>query len=115
MYYQVSDDDYILLEKIEVINDKDKVIKFWEDKLYVISIGPQEGIFEYQLKYENISKKEFNFETPKTSNFPNGLFIDTIEKLDANYIYFSIFTGSYENGHKSIKCSLNNYVCELDK
>ncbi|MDD4706099.1 MAG: hypothetical protein PHS24_02665 [Bacilli bacterium] len=115
LFYKISSDDYILLDKIESSDYRtsanDEYNVFYGNKLYAIGKYSSPLIAEYTLNYEKIVKKELKFEIPET---PKGLLIATIDHIQDNYIYLSAFAG-YGSDYEIIKCSLYTYKCELSK
>ncbi|MDD2518740.1 MAG: hypothetical protein PHG18_02505 [Bacilli bacterium] len=115
LFYKISSDDYILLDKIESSDHhkstSDKYNVFYGNKLFAIGNGSSPLIAEYTLNYEKIVKKELKFEMPET---PNGLLIRNIDHIKDDYIYLSAFAG-YGSDYEITKCSLDTYKCELSK
>lgn len=112
LFYQISNDDYILIDKIESDQAMEYICKFQEDKLYVLKTGPEDsGNYEYTLNHEKIVKKKLKFE------FSRGFIIRNIKDINKDEIYFYALTNDEETDdsiYVDLKCSLSNYKCELN-
>ncbi len=109
LFYKISDDDYILLDKIDSCYPteykKDSSNYFYLDKLYIIRCYGG-TVSEYTLS---------GVETKKTdliSKFDTNLMLYSIHNIDKDYIYFGAKKG-FDGPQQSIKCSKDNYKCEL--
>lgn len=112
LFYQISADDYILIDRIESTEKKENISIFYENKLYVISMGENPGNFEYTLNREKLEKKELNFK------FSKGFLTRNIEKVKEDEIYYYALSNDDLTGNSTyieLKCSLSTYKCELNK
>lgn len=112
LFYQVSDNDYILLDKIESTGIKEDIGKFYENKLYVISMGDTSGNYEYTLNQEKITKEELVFE------FSEGFLARSIKDVNKNEIYYKVLTNDENTGSSIsvlLRCSLSTYKCEISE
>lgn len=112
LLYQISQDDYILLDKIDscrdVISIDSSNTYFYKDKLYLLRCGSG-AVIEYLLEEEKTKPgKLVNYDTSKISK--EKIFISSIEKIENNYIYYTGSTGK----SFTFKCSLDTNICELD-
>ncbi|HIS91133.1 MAG TPA: hypothetical protein IAC20_05695 [Candidatus Faecisoma merdavium] len=111
LFYQVSENDYILLDKIQSNKSKEDIIRFQYNKLYVIGMGETPGNYEYILNQEKITKKELIFE------FSKGFIIRSIKDVKDNEIYYYALINedsSNNNINVELICSLSTYKCELN-
>lgn len=128
LVYSIGPDEWIVLDKIESggsgsanIHNDPKYTYFYydkdkgENKLYTVRAFGSD-LREYTLKGEKFEKKELNFDTSSIVEDSSTFYLEchTIEKIENNFIYY------YANIHNTservfIKCSLENYVCELEK
>ena len=118
IFYEVNEDDYILIEKFDTPNRtiKEGSISTYhysnyfytnnnlEDKL--ITLRSTNYVMEYTLKEEKIEKKEINFDYSQINSIP---FLKRIEKIEDEYIYF--MAQNKNNEELNIKCSLKDYIC----
>ena len=118
IFYQVKEDDYILIEKfdtpVRTIKEGNHLTysqvnyfytnKKLEDKL--ITLRPFNYVVEYTLAKEKIEKKELIFDY---KNIEKYISFSRIEKIDDEYIYFIAFNKA--NEEINIKCSLKDYIC----
>ncbi len=85
LFYQIAKDDYILLDEIYNLSSKEKIVKFYENKLYVLEHGV---INEYKFDKEKIDKRELKL------LLPNSQFIfELIDDVRDGYIY--IYQGKF--------------------
>lgn len=122
--YKVGDKDYILLDKISFCGnngdlhlDKSRTY-FYEDKendkmkLYTFRCFGM-SIFEYIFDEADFQKKELKFDTTKVSDKDSEeTMFNYIEKVDSKYIYFNGQINNTEKQDLSIRCSLDDYVCD---
>lgn len=109
LFYQVDDDDYILLDKFEDGNSNyifEEYNYFSEEKLYVIR-GHGATIYEYNLNGPNTQKKDLS------SKIKIKLYDATVEKVDNGYIFLEGQDGFSSNDQKHIKCSQKTYDCKI--
>ena len=112
LFYQVSDNDYVLLDKIESTAVMDDISKFYENKLYVIGMGDTPGNYEYTLNQEKITKKELVFE------FSKGFLARSIKNVNKNEIYYKVLTNDEDTSNSIsivLRCSLSTYKCETSE
>lgn len=112
LFYQISSDDFILLTKIESSIQKEYATKFYENKLYVLDQSGDTYNIEYTFDKEKITKKELNFK------FYKDFVPYSINDIKENSIYYSAHTNDDSTGYSisiKIKCSLDNYKCELSE
>lgn len=103
LFYQIAKDDYILLDEIYQLRFIENIVKFYENKLYVLKDG---GIDEYKFDKEKIDKRELKLLRP------NSQFIfESLDNIQDGYIFISgeVFL---EHIDRSLKCSLKTYECE---
>lgn len=103
LLYQVNDDKYILLEEMNVPNDKQFTVGYNDNKLYIIS----DGFMEYSLEKEKITKKKLKFYIDEEEI---GQY--SISNVENNYIYINAYITGYHNITR-VKCSLSSYKCEM--
>ncbi len=102
LFYELDDDDYILLEKF---NDK-VASALYNNKLYIL-YGYK--IYEYNLNREKIDKNKLEFKYYKSIS------PETLRSIENDYIYFNAITDDDENKHIiniDLKCSLKDLECE---
>ena len=113
IFLEVADNDYILLDKIEM--DLEDLLKrnahFYEDKLYITSFW-----FPYvaKLNKDNTKIEKLNFKYLDTSNI---YLFTSIVKIENNYIYYNAFdsgSGPEDDFSGVVKCNLNSLECEKD-
>lgn len=117
LFYKVSENDYILLEKLEYSRKdayKNKTIyHFYENKLYGVGNGDSPMIFEIELNGKQSKMNELKF---KINNKTNPFLITSIEDIKDNKIlYYGYVTTDSGNNSSNIKCSLKTYECTIDK
>lgn len=110
LFYKVGENDYILLDKFSSCNSvsayKSKNQNyFYNNKLYVNRCSGG-VVLEYTLDGADTAKKDL------LSEFDTTLMLNSIEKVDENYIYYK-GSNSYSGPTQVIKCSHKNYNCEL--
>lgn len=115
-YYEVKENDYILLETLESsdINAyKNKsTYQFYNNKLYGVGNGSTPMYFEIELNGKNSHIEEKTFIWNEKSVGP----VD-IKNIENNYITFYGYT-SFENEAmvgRYFKCSLKDYKCEMQE
>lgn len=125
IFYQIQKNKYILLDTIVTCEHAsnlhlyDEYTYFYQDddgndKLYINRcLGNQ--LIEYIFDKKSIKSNELKFDLPKVSNNSTEYVeINTIEKVEKNYIYFKVsITNTYQSGIM-MKCSLKNKVCEIE-
>ncbi len=116
-FYQVDDDDYILLETLESNKPdaykKDFMYQFYNNKLYGIGNGDTPMIFEIELQGTKSKMKELKFQVDGQTNH----FLTTsIRKVDNDSITISgdIFIDGHDE-YKYYDCSLKDYQCIENK
>lgn len=112
LFYQVSDNDYVLLDKIESTAIMDDISKFYENKLYVIGMGDTPGNYEYTLNQEKITKKELVFD------FSKGFLARSIKDVNKNEIYYKVLTNDEDTSSSIsivLRCSLSTYKCKTSE
>lgn len=117
LFYKVSENDYILLEKLEYSRKdayKNKTIyHFYENKLYGVGNGESPMIFEIELNRKQSKMNELKF---KINNKTNPFLITSIEDIKDNKIlYYGYVTTDSGNNSSNINCSLKTYECTIDK
>lgn len=114
LFYEISNNDYILLDEIE--NNNSKVFQH-ENKLYVTACNSM-CHYEYTLDKEKTSKKELNF---KVSEVGKQLTLYEAIDLKDNNIYYrakmydSSIDETYWGKEYVLKCDLKTYKCEEEK
>ncbi len=128
LVYQIGPDEWIVLDKIEsggsgfsnIYNDPKYTYFYYdkekdENKLYTVRAFGLD-LREYTLKKEKFEKKDLKFDTSSIveSSPTSYLELYEMEKVEDNFIYYH---ASIHNTSKRVfmKCSLENYVCELEK
>lgn len=116
LFYQVGEDDYILLDKIDLYyydeTNSRAYNAMYDNKLYVLGRPESEdidgNIIVYTLNREEFSIKEIDFDF---SSLPDNIDLDyrEIKNVDNNYIYFNNYSME-DNAY--IKCSLKDDICE---
>lgn len=113
IFYQVSFDDYILLDEIEYRDIRGFQYK---DKLYV-KYCIYNCFYEFTLNREKTSKKEMNF---NYSNISDSLYLREIQDMDDKYFYFAAEARESGENRKydwgeplNVRCSVETYNCEL--
>ncbi|HIQ90190.1 MAG TPA: hypothetical protein IAB27_00985 [Candidatus Coprosoma intestinipullorum] len=106
LFYQVSQDDYILLDTFTPKSSIDSSVKFYNDKLYVITIGADSGNYVYNLNKSKYKKEKLKF------NFDDHFELTSIKEIENNEIYFSGIEYSKTNNKVTYRCSLDNDKCE---
>lgn len=102
LFYELADDDYILLEKF---NDK-VASELYNNKLYILY---EYKIYEYNLNREKIDKNKLDFKYYKSIS------PETLHNIENDYIYFNAITDDDKNEHIiniDLKCSLKDLKCE---
>lgn len=104
LLYKLSQNDYILINKMPLANDKWS-IRFFDKTLYTIEIGADAGYFKYELNGAEINKSKMNFTRIG--------YIYSIENVDIDNIYFNATKSNTNINDDAIiyKCSLKNYEC----
>lgn len=110
LFYKISNDDYILIDKIKSCNSSSeyKIKKynyFYNNKLYVNRCSGG-VVLEYTLSGINIEKKNL------LSKFDSKLMLSSIEKVDDDYVYYTGYE-SISGPIHTTRCSIKNYKCEL--
>ncbi len=103
LLFKVSEDDYILLDKIQTILPINSSFKFYKNKLYTISHYENDGFYEYTLNQSEYDKKKLDFSNA-------GVAI-AIEKIDDENIYYLSSTANIGN-YQTVKCSLSKINCD---
>lgn len=123
LFYQVDENDYILLEEIESCGDENAHESslynvFNNDKLYTVRcLGA--SINEYTLNGTEVQKKELKFdeskvlETLEKDESPHYLESHKIDRVDVDYIYFEAVIHNGPSNVK-VKCSFKDNKCELN-
>ena len=116
LFYQVDENDYILLDKIDLHyydeGNSRTYNAMYDNKLYVLGEPESEDIYGdvivYTLNREEFTIKELDFDF---SSLPDSIDLSflRIKNVDSNYIYFY---NSYMIDDTYVKCSLENYICE---
>jgi len=128
LVYQIGPNEWILLDKIEsggmgsssIHNDSSYTYFYYdkekkENKLFILrSFGT--ALLEYTLKEEKFEKKELKFDTSSIVEKSSDDFLEMlkIEKVEDSAIYYQASTHNTREDF-FVKCSLENYVCELEK
>ena len=102
LFYELKDDDYILLEKF---NDKIGS-ELYDNKLYIL-YGHK--IYEYSLNREKVDKKKLDFQYYKSISPA------TLHNIENDYIYIYALTDDDNNEHIiniNLRCSLKDLKCE---
>lgn len=117
LFYQVGEDDYILLDKIDLYyydeGHSRSYNAMYDNKLYVLGEPESEDIYGdvivYTLNREDFTIKEIDFDF---SSLPDkvDLAYRKIKNVDNSYIYFY---SAFMNDDDYVKCSLEDYKCEI--
>ena len=113
LFYKISDNDYILLDKIENGSLSEQENYFINNKLYVNACNSS-CHFEYTLLKDKTTKKELNFDY---SSVGKQIRMYYPTKVEDNYIYYysvmydSTINLDYWGKEYILKCSLENYKC----
>ena len=111
LLYQVEKNDYIILDTFGLRGSLNYSAKFYNDKLYVLTVGSNAGNYVYTLNREKFDKKEFDY------NFGRNFYIATIKNIKDNIISFSGYqsgsSGYTENAEYN--CPLAGGNCEITK
>lgn len=114
LLYQVSKDNYVKIEKISSCSHGDKIEKsnsyFYNNHLYTLRC-PIHHAEEFVLDETNVQRKDMHLDTSLIDD--KELFLDEILNVDKNYIYYKATLNNRKE--IDIKCSLNDYKCELYK
>ena len=113
LFYKISDNDYILLDKIEngSLNEEENYLI--NNKLYVNSHNASHH-YEYTLLKDKTTKKELNFDY---SSVGKQIRMYYPTKVEDNYIYYysvmydSTIDLEYWGKKYILKCSLEDYKC----
>lgn len=116
LFYQVGENDYILLDTIELPYYEEQNSRgyniIYDNKLYVRGASETAGVngdaLEYTLNREKFTIKEIDFQYP---TLPEGKDLASLrfKNIDHNCIYLY----NYSMGDDTyIKCSLEDYTCE---
>lgn len=122
-FFKISQDDYVLLDKINTCNEKEINVEntyFYYDsnrqnsRLYLQRCMGNKNI-EYILDKEKIIKKELLFDKKIADLKETSIVFNKIKKVEDNYIYYVGYNvDSVEREELSIKCSLIDYLCTLE-
>lgn len=125
IFYKIQDNKYILLDTILTCENASNIHLYKEytyfyqdneenDKLYINRcLGKY--LIEYTFDKENIKSNELKFDLPKVSeNSLEYVEINTIEKVDRDYIYFKVDIANTYQRDIMMKCSLTNKKCEIE-
>ena len=128
LFYKITDNDYILLDTEyphanELPKEGNKACRniFYDRKYYILSdYGFR--LTEYNLNGEKFEKKEnyLNIDSLYRKNTEyKDISYSCIEKIENNIMYINDYhqttiDGEHEN-FSSIKCSLDDYKCEINK
>ena len=111
LLYQVAENDYIILDTFGLRGSLNFSAKFYNDKLYVLTVGSNAGDYVYTLNREKFDKEEFNY------NFERGFYISSIKDIKDNIISFSGYqqnsSGFTENAEYNFP--LNGGNCEVSQ
>ena len=116
LYYQVDEDDYILLDKIDLYYYDEGHSRtynaMYDNKLYVLGRPESEDIdgsvIVYTLNREEFSITGLDFDF---SSLPDNIdrASQRIKNVDNNYIYFNNYS---MEANAYVKCSLKDYTCK---
>ena len=107
LFYQVSENDYILIEQFSLRNSPEDSVKLYNDELYVLTKGEDGGSYVYKLNKEKFSKKSIQF---KATDIVAPTMIKDIKDGEI-YLFGNTFDGK-SNISSNFKCSLDTYNCE---
>lgn len=125
IFYQINDKDYILLEEINFC-DNERTPEgstnnyFYKDKLYLVRCYGK-SIIEYTINNLNLQKREIKLDDSKVidiighGGYHHNAEKHLIKKADDDYIYFEASIYTRPNKKAYYKCSLIDYICEMDK
>ncbi len=103
LFFKISKDDYILLDKIQTTLQINSAFKFYNNRLYTISHYENAGFYEYTLNHSEYNKKKLDFTNIGT--------VAAIEKIDEENIYYLSSTDNIGN-YQTIKCSFSKMKCD---
>lgn len=111
IFYKINNKDYILLDKIECCGyansyNDDSYTLFYKDKLYIMRCSGL-AFYEYVFSGEEFVKVDL------LSKINSDFALSSIEKVDDDFIYLKGRNDYSNSEYKSIKCSLDNYNCEV--
>ena len=107
LFYQVSENDYILIDQFSLRNSPEDSVKLYNDELYVLTKGEDGGSYVYKLNKEKFSKKSIQF---KATDIVGPTMIEDIKDGEI-YLFGMTFDGK-SNISANFKCSLETYECE---
>ena len=107
LFYQVSENDYILIDQFSLRNSPEDSVKLYNDELYVLTQGEDGGSYVYKLNKEKFSKKSIQF---KATDIVGPTMIEDIKDGEI-YLFGMTFDGK-SNISANFKCSLDTYKCE---
>ena len=113
LFYKISDNDYILLDKIENGSLSEQENYFINNKLYV-NAHYSAHHYEYTLLKDKTIKRELNFDY---SSVGKQIMMYYVTKVEDNYIYYysimydSTIDPEYWGKKYILKCSLEDYKC----
>lgn len=113
LFYNVSKDDYILLDKYETTTDtgnldNNSIFKFYEDKLYIAHTMNDQSFSIITFDREKMTRTSVKF----TRENGDDLYIEAIQSIEKDEI--QIYTTIFKNEHNvgaEFNCSLTDYTC----
>ena len=107
LFYKVSNDDYILIQEMNMCNYSlsDREVRFAGDYLYMIICWIP---YKAELNKENTKLEPLDF---NYSSISNAIHFTNIIKVDYNYIYYRGFNDD-DTFDGIVKCNLKTLICE---
>lgn len=100
LFFEISKDDYILLDRMQTSNELKHSYKFFGNQLFTINNGSTSGLFMYTLNKDTFEKKELKFVDVGVPS--------EILDIDEHDIYYSTTQGI---GYYKVKCSFESLEC----
>lgn len=116
LFYKVSKDDYILLEKLEYSKkdsfSNDTVYQFYGNKLYGVGNGESPMVFEIQLQGKKSKLNELEYDLDGKFN---PFLIREIKSISNDSIeYMGYITINNSNTFSNIICHINDKKCVIE-
>lgn len=122
IFYEVEDQDYILLDRFDGSPDEYDIeyyTQLYKDKIYIVR---GLSMYEFTLDKENTKRRDLqfdysnildNYKPYKEVNCSDYVFGFRIDNIDDDYIYFrNVQIRCVDNLIFHIKCSLTDLKCE---
>lgn len=112
LFYQVGENDYILLDQIEYNSYEESHSRelniIFDNELYMIGNGSSAMVTKYTLNGAEFIKEDLTFSFPDLDdyNLPSHYYpFGSFKDINLDYIYFG-------NETVTTRCSLEDYECE---